>query len=528
MAPERPSDDRPSRAEVRQRISSLYDQAESATGNFNATRAMSKSGRARGGSGVWGSSRGSDPALDRVARQWFDAARAQLGPTVPAVLPPDRMPSRANSRTEKPSRRPEDVLEELGLKSRPSRLELTAGPAQTRPAPELPAGPTAAAPAPPVRELPAAPPAATSAAPVAELTSRSMEPQPTGAMEALTARSMEPRPTGTVEPQPTGTMEAPAARSTQAQLTGAMDTLTSRAMQPQPTGTMDALTTRPMEPQPTGALDALSSRSMQPPPTGSMDVLGTGPTEPRPTGPIESPAVGPAGPAFGSVGTLPPAAETRPQASGAPRVLVAGRRQPVPRSSKGQLQAKLTRARELLSRHAAQQGAAQWQQHSTGLFDTTPPLDGNSLFDASQAVGQAAAVDNAAASLGVAETPASAYERKAAKALEFARAQIGRPCVWGATGPDSYDCSSLIQAAWRAAGVALPRAAFEQAGSGTPVELADLRPGDLVFFYSEVNHVGLYAGSGTMVHAPSPGASIREESIFFAGPQAIHSAIRPA
>jgi cell wall-associated NlpC family hydrolase len=137
-------------------------------------------------------------------------------------------------------------------------------------------------------------------------------------------------------------------------------------------------------------------------------------------------------------------------------------------------------------------------------------------------------VDSSAVSSGVAETPAAAYERKAAKALEFARAQIGRPCVWGATGPDSYDCSSLTQAAWRAAGVALPRAAFEQAGSGTPVELTDLRPGDLVFFYSEVNHVGLYAGDGTMVHAPSPGASIREESVFFAGPQAIHSAIRPA
>ncbi|PZG86634.1 peptidoglycan endopeptidase [Streptomyces sp. NTH33] len=228
------------------------------------------------------------------------------------------------------------------------------------------------------------------------------------------------------------------------------------------------------------------------------------------------------------MGAFPPVAETRSRTPGAPHASVAGRRQPVPRAPKGQSQAKLTRARELLSRHTAQQGAAQWQQHSTGLFDTTPPLDGNSLFDASQAVGQAAAVDSSAASLGAAGTPAAAYGRKAAKALEFARAQIGRPCVWGATGPDSYDCSSLTQAAWRAAGVALPRAAFEQAGSGTPVELADLRPGDLVFFYSEVNHVGLYAGDGTMVHAPSPGASIREESIFFAGPQAIHSSIRPA
>jgi cell wall-associated NlpC family hydrolase len=437
---------------VQRRISSLYDQAENATGNFNATRAMSRSGRARG------SSRGTDPALDRVAGQWFDAARAQLGPIAPAVLPPDRVPSRDNSRTGTPNRRPEDVLEELGLKGRPPRLELTAGPAQAGPAPALPAGSTAAVPAPPVPELPSAAPAtASSAVPVAELTTRSMEPPPTSAVE------------------------------------------------PHPTGTMNTLTTR----------------SMEPPPTGTMSTLSTGTTEFQPTGPVEPSAVGAVGPAFGSVGT-------RPQASGTPRASVAGRRQPVRRSSKGQSQAKVTRARELLSRHAPQQEAAQWQQHSTGLFDTTPPLDGNSLFDASQAVGQAAAVDSSAASPGVAGTPASSYGRKAAKALEFARAQIGRPCVWGATGPDSYDCSSLTQAAWRAAGVALPRAAFEQAVSGTPVELADLRPGDLVFFYSEVNHVGLCSGNGTMVHAPSPGASIREESIFFAGPQAIHSAIRPA
>ncbi|MEV7031979.1 NlpC/P60 family protein [Streptomyces sp. NPDC093272] len=117
---------------------------------------------------------------------------------------------------------------------------------------------------------------------------------------------------------------------------------------------------------------------------------------------------------------------------------------------------------------------------------------------------------------------------KAMKALAFARAQIGRPCVWGATGPESYDCSSLTQAAWRAAGVSLPRSAPEQAYAGTPLTPAAVEPGDLVFFFDDDSHVGVYAGDGMMIHAPSPGASIREESIYNAGESAIHRVVRPA
>ncbi|WP_406431489.1 C40 family peptidase [Streptomyces sp. NBC_00631] len=117
---------------------------------------------------------------------------------------------------------------------------------------------------------------------------------------------------------------------------------------------------------------------------------------------------------------------------------------------------------------------------------------------------------------------------KAMKALAFAREQIGRPCVWGATGPGAYDCSSLTQAAWRAAGVTLPRTAAEQTLAGTPLTLAAVEPGDLIFFFDDDSHVGIYAGGGTMVHAPSPGALIREESIYNAGESAIHRVIRPA
>ncbi|MFF4842744.1 NlpC/P60 family protein [Streptomyces collinus] len=117
---------------------------------------------------------------------------------------------------------------------------------------------------------------------------------------------------------------------------------------------------------------------------------------------------------------------------------------------------------------------------------------------------------------------------RVAKAIAFARAQVGKPCVWGAMGPGSYDCSSLTQAAWRAAGVTLPRAAHEQALAGTPVTLAGLEPGDLVLFFDDDRHVGLHIGDGVMVHAPGPGASIREESIYGAGEAAIHRVIRPA
>ncbi|MFG2958252.1 NlpC/P60 family protein [Streptomyces sp. NPDC048291] len=123
---------------------------------------------------------------------------------------------------------------------------------------------------------------------------------------------------------------------------------------------------------------------------------------------------------------------------------------------------------------------------------------------------------------------AGAEPGKAMKALAFAREQIGRPCVWGATGPGAYDASSLTQAAWRAAGVSLPRTAAEQTLAGTPITLAAVEPGDLVFFFDDDSHVGIYAGGGAMVHAPSPGALIREESIYNAGESAIHRVIRPA
>ncbi|MER6681142.1 C40 family peptidase [Streptomyces olivaceoviridis] len=131
-----------------------------------------------------------------------------------------------------------------------------------------------------------------------------------------------------------------------------------------------------------------------------------------------------------------------------------------------------------------------------------------------------------AAAAPPAAAPSGTYATKARKAIAFARAQVGKPCVWGAAGPGSYDCAGLTQAAWKSAGVTLPRTAREQADAGTPVAPADARPGDLVFFHDDAGHVGLCTGDGMMIHAPRPGAYVREEPVSGIG-AAVHSVVRP-
>ena len=99
---------------------------------------------------------------------------------------------------------------------------------------------------------------------------------------------------------------------------------------------------------------------------------------------------------------------------------------------------------------------------------------------------------------------------KGAVALAYARKQLGRPYSFGAAGPTAFDCSGLTSAAWRAAGVGIPRTSLAQStGGGRPVDRSELRPGDLVFFFSPVSHVALYAGDGMIIHAPRPGKSVQ-------------------
>ncbi|MFI5566076.1 NlpC/P60 family protein [Streptomyces sp. NPDC051740] len=98
---------------------------------------------------------------------------------------------------------------------------------------------------------------------------------------------------------------------------------------------------------------------------------------------------------------------------------------------------------------------------------------------------------------------------RAAEAVSYAYAKLGSPYVWGATGPDAFDCSGLVQAAYRSAGVSLPRTTYAQIDAGRRVTRSELRPGDLVFFYSGISHVGIYVGDGRMIHAPNPSAPVR-------------------
>jgi len=102
---------------------------------------------------------------------------------------------------------------------------------------------------------------------------------------------------------------------------------------------------------------------------------------------------------------------------------------------------------------------------------------------------------------------------RAKLAVNFAYAQLGKPYEWAADGPGSYDCSGLTMASWRAAGVSLPHSSGMQYGYGTHVSQGQLQPGDLVFFYSPISHVGIYIGGGKMIHAPRPGDVVKITSI---------------
>jgi cell wall-associated NlpC family hydrolase len=96
---------------------------------------------------------------------------------------------------------------------------------------------------------------------------------------------------------------------------------------------------------------------------------------------------------------------------------------------------------------------------------------------------------------------------KGAKALAFAKAQLEEPYARSGAGPSSWDCSGLTMMAWGSVGVSLPHSSGQQFSRGQPVAKSDLQLGDLVF-YSDIHHVGLYAGNGQVIHAPRPGKSV--------------------
>ena len=97
---------------------------------------------------------------------------------------------------------------------------------------------------------------------------------------------------------------------------------------------------------------------------------------------------------------------------------------------------------------------------------------------------------------------------RAGAAVRYAMAQVGDAYVYGATGPSAFDCSGLTMMAWAQAGVSLPHSSSAQMGSGPHISQSQLQPGDLVFYYSPVSHVGMYIGNGMIVNAENPGSGV--------------------
>lgn len=101
--------------------------------------------------------------------------------------------------------------------------------------------------------------------------------------------------------------------------------------------------------------------------------------------------------------------------------------------------------------------------------------------------------------------------------LAYARAQLGKPYQWGGSGPDSFDCSGLVMMAWGQVGIEFPHLAQYQYNMTARIPLADMIPGDLVFFGTpgNVGHVGIYIGGGDMIDAPETGQNVSIQSIFW-------------
>ncbi|MFD3733607.1 NlpC/P60 family protein [Streptomyces sp. NPDC058632] len=110
------------------------------------------------------------------------------------------------------------------------------------------------------------------------------------------------------------------------------------------------------------------------------------------------------------------------------------------------------------------------------------------------------------------------------KAVAYATAQIGKPYVWGAEGPTAYDCSGLTSQAWTSAGQGIPRTSQEQWRQLPRVAVEDMRPGDLIIYWDDASHVGMYIGDGSMVHAPRPGRTVTTAG---AGSMPILGVVRP-
>jgi peptidoglycan DL-endopeptidase CwlO len=163
-------------------------------------------------------------------------------------------------------------------------------------------------------------------------------------------------------------------------------------------------------------------------------------------------------------------------------------------------------AAQQAAQQAAEQAAQQAQQDQSAGDSPSPTSD--PAPDTSGPADPPPTADPPAPASGV------------AAALAFARSQIGDPYVWGAAGPNAWDCSGLTMGAWRAGGISLPHYSVAQYTESTPISQSALKPGDLVFWGSSsspssIYHVALYAGNGMIIQAPRTGRDVEEVSMYY-------------
>ncbi|MFF4042642.1 NlpC/P60 family protein [Streptomyces sp. NPDC001816] len=185
-------------------------------------------------------------------------------------------------------------------------------------------------------------------------------------------------------------------------------------------------------------------------------------------------------------------AQERAEAAGKLAALEQSRRAVA--THKRTVEKKLARAQQLINSLPAAERAA---------YDRASRSDGSDRVDLSGAV---------------------APDARAAAAVAAARSALGRPYVWGATGPSGFDCSGLMQWSYGHAGIHLPRTSQEQRYAGRQIPLSQARPGDLVVYRSDASHVAMYVGNGQVIHAPYPGAPVRYDPV---GMMPVSSVTRP-
>jgi peptidoglycan DL-endopeptidase CwlO len=158
-------------------------------------------------------------------------------------------------------------------------------------------------------------------------------------------------------------------------------------------------------------------------------------------------------------------------------------------------------AKKLFDQLKAQKSTIEQQvQQTQALLDRLSQAERAALFS-----GGGSSTTSCSSLTGLPAPP----NAQAKAAVDAALSKCGSPYVWAAAGPSSFDCSGLTMWAWQHGGVSLPHQSGEQYNSGTHVSQSELLPGDLVFFYSPIHHVGLYIGNGLMVHAPQTGDVVK-------------------